>query len=517
MAASSQPALSTAEALALSSHFLANNANLNSESGLATAQALALELYYHPHLCLQSTLKMQLLTPDEMAALKVYFGVRQSLKAGKITRAIGRMRQIMVSFALNVFAGMNMQHMVRWMLQSGLANRTNSALCVAAKYGRLQMVKLLLQHNADYDVSRALEEAADYGRLEVVTLLLAYRPRNVNSALYNACRSGHSEVAEVLLQAGANDYNTALQGAVRGNLLEMVRRLLALGAQHLGEPLRLAAAHSRLEMLELLLDALPQNEISQYYIEDAAAEVGCPRVLARLLKAGAGNYQRIMRYAVGRGNLEVVRFLSEVSDYGGPGATVTYPWQSLAEYAARVPQSTAAVLEFILAQAPVDLEKVWPDACALNKLEMIRLLLSRDAISDLNRALELVCSKNDLGSEDQPTLEMLVEAGATDLNPALVTAAANANFKAVRFLVARGATALNEAMVACVPFRKGIKTASFLLDAGADDLNGALRVLDERPTIKAFVKLLRRKGRLSPDNRELEPQLAETLRTQGLL
>lgn len=512
MAASSQPALSTAEALALSSHFFKHNAGLNPGPGLATAQALALELYYQPHLCLQSSLKMQLLTPDEMAALEVYFGVEQSLKAGKITRAIERMRQIMMSFPLSVFAGMNMQYMVRQMLQSGFANRATQALSVAVRCGRLEMVELLLQHSADYDVSRALEEAADYGRLEIVTLLLAYRPRNVNSALYNACRRGHSEVAELLLQAGAYDYNTALQGAVRGNLLEMVRRLLALGVNHLGEPLRLAAAHCRLEMLELLLDALPRDTISQYYIEDAAADVGCLQVLARLLKAGAANYQRMMRYAVGRGKLEVVRFLSDygvpgaigdASDYGGPGASaspahipITYSWQSLAEYAASVPQSTAAVLEFILAQGPVDLENVWPSACGLNKLEMVRLLLDRCAISDLNRALELVCSKNHLGSEGQPTLELLVEAGATDLNPALVTAAANANFKAVGFLVARGATALNEAMVACVPYRKGIKTASFLLDAGADDINGALRVLDETDTRAAFVELLRHKGRL---------------------
>jgi ankyrin repeat protein len=131
-------------------------------------------------------------------------------------------------------------------LQSHLPLQT-TALCEAARRGRLEAARLLLDAGADLDHAdsdgcTALMAAAGGGHLEVLRLLLgrgavvdAVGPGSINTAFHCACFQNHAECVEALVRAGCDvGINNGMRGleiAVAQDSKDAVRRLRALARQ----------------------------------------------------------------------------------------------------------------------------------------------------------------------------------------------------------------------------------------------------------------------------------------------
>ena len=150
----------------------------------------------------------------------------------------------------------------------------NSAILLAAYYGRKDVVEVLLAHGAELN----LFEASAVGDLDRVTSLVAEDPdltaELVNSYAYDgftplglASFFGHSDIVEFLLAQGA-EINVAsknkmrvtpLHSAVASRHFGIAESLLAHGAdvnaaqQDGYTPLHEAAQNGQMEMAELLL------------------------------------------------------------------------------------------------------------------------------------------------------------------------------------------------------------------------------------------------------------------------
>lgn len=407
----------------------------SSSHELELVRALALELYSYPHLSLQSTLKLRLLTPPETQAFEEHFGLGVWLRRGKIDRALQHMRDIVVQDPLMIFTGLGMADMVLQLLISRSSvdiDTAEVALGEAANYGYLVIVEMLLSRFNFYSVDVALAEAAGSGHLEVVTTLLRERVRDPDWAFYQACLGGHFEVAQLLLQAGATKFNKALGAAARGGSIKLVRWLLELGATKVGPALESGVYSSKsntLEIVELLLSLLPADK-AKIYIENAATYAVTPAVVIRLLMAGASNYHAIFEAATRHGDPELLAALLNYRDNAGRPLIPHY-YETLANIAAF--NGRAAALELLLRYTTVDINKVLLKAADSGNLATVKVALAGGATS-FDAALVRVCYSGSFSRDRKDIVVLLCQAGARNFEAALAAANEMENFKAIRYL-----------------------------------------------------------------------------------
>lgn len=116
-----------------------------------------------------------------------------------------------------------------------IAEKKQTALCLAAIHGHTEVVCTLLNAYTDLDPTRALCCAAQRGHVEIVDLLLAASPMNdmmIDSAVNDAAINGHAEIVRHLLaaeEAHPKGHDTALYSAAVNGHTQVVRVLLAAG------------------------------------------------------------------------------------------------------------------------------------------------------------------------------------------------------------------------------------------------------------------------------------------------
>ena len=148
----------------------------------------------------------------------------------------------------------------------------NSAVLLAAYYGRKDIVEALRAHDAELNIF----EASAAGDTDRAVALAEDDPARVNAYSHDgftplglAAFFGHADIAEYLLAQGAAANSVShnrmrvmpLHSAVAGRHITIARRLLEAGADVNAKqadgfvPLHGAAQNGQMDMIELLLDS----------------------------------------------------------------------------------------------------------------------------------------------------------------------------------------------------------------------------------------------------------------------
>lgn len=446
--------------------------------GAGIVRQLVWELRTNSRLCLQTTLHLYTLRSKEKSVLGGYFDQKGLLKQGRFGEFIDHIQALLRRTPVPLLASAGMVDEIRPHLGAVRQDDLEKALELASAYGRLEVVKLL-----------------------VPTIAAHNRQKFLKSSFDTACYVGQLDIAEYLLTQGVRGTSKLLAAAVVANESGLVQRMLDKGACPVHK-LRQAAINGHLQNLKLLLAAAPHKDCSHkpcnkyWYIEDAAAYARCPEVLSELLLA-MGNrtiaYHTMALTAAEEGNLMVLHYLANAKTSTCQRPVLAFP-EEVAMAACSKGRVEAA--KFLLNQYPeLQPQKLLVTGACSGHPALVELLLTRAApvsVSTLNDALVKVAAHSDNNFHKRPILELLTAAGATDLNSALVAAAGCCDFEAVRFLVYQGATAFNEALLQVSKGPDWETIVSFLLDCGADDIEGLL----EKYADSSVMVLLRRKGRL---------------------
>lgn len=310
--------------------------------------------------------------------------------------------------------------------RSRFLNR-GTPLQIAARHGDIEVVHSLLQAGAVVNAiptnsngHTALQAAAERGHLEVVKLLLgAHADVNfihancVGSALQVAASRANVEVVRLLLGANANPNSpanhssgmTPLQGAANDGHVELVRLLLDAKADPNGSkygltPLQYATWRNHEDIFEQLLaaeadvNALPEGVPEYSFAGETAltiaVRVGNINMAKQLLSFGADINKR------GKNKPSA---LEKASQGDTPGSTVEFvdlllsaqadvnacsgpPGKNSPLGAAASCGNTAIAQKLLTANADVNLGNPLAGAAAHGFVDMVRLLLSKQA--DLN-------------------------------------------------------------------------------------------------------------------------------------
>lgn len=448
-----------------------------SRAALVLARQIIWEFHTNARLCLQTTLHIYNSTRREKAYLKNYFEQGQLLEQGRYGEFINHIQLSLRRNPVPLLAGAGMAAQLRPHLANVRQDDLKKALVLTSISGSLEVIELLVPHIAAQNRQKFLDDS-----------------------LSVACHFQQLEIAEYLLSQGAKGTSRLLEAAVVANQPGLVQRMLAKGACPVHK-LRYAAGHGQLENLKLLLAATPEKGCDKYwYIRDAACYAGCPEVLSELLLALDNrplNYQQMASTAAAENNLVVLHYLANAQHPTYQGPALALPQEVALEACTKGHLEATA---FLLDRYRLRPETLLATAACSGQPALVKLLLARAApmeVSILNDALLKVAASTQENFPRRAMLELLIQAGATDLNSALVGAAGQCDFEAVRFLVYQGATALNEALLQVSTGSDWEAIISFLLDCGADDITGALeKYTDQVALMRSFAELLRRKGRL---------------------
>ncbi|KFY02415.1 hypothetical protein V490_00500, partial [Pseudogymnoascus sp. VKM F-3557] len=261
-------------------------------------------------------------------------------------------------------------------ISAWISTTDGEALQVASLEGHIETIEILLEAGFDCNSpssrnsGHALQAAVLNGHQNIVELLLNrgaiidHIDRNYGTALRASARIGHIGLVNMLLERGANvnvldiEHGYALQAAVLNGNIKIASTLIEHGANinvrggRKGSPLEASVAMGHVSLVEFLLSngASPNRLNNSMPVEwerlvrfgymkfkwscplEAAAEKGDPRIVALLLKYGAGvDYQHqgrgtALQAAVYRGHSDIVALLIEnganVNSTGGFGSVL---------------------------------------------------------------------------------------------------------------------------------------------------------------------------------------------------
>jgi ankyrin repeat protein len=253
---------------------------------------------------------------------------------------VSQMKQIQNEYKINL----------QMHAQRGAGSSAEAQVDVEVKLGNaiiandVATVASLIESLDDIDAKNAEEQtalhlAAEYGKLEIVKLLVK-KGANINAQddygltpLYSALLEKHPGVARFLIKQGANvqaqtkDGNTALHVAVQNNYLGISKILIEKGADPRGSthsslysPLLLAMASEHFELAKMLIEKgadINERNGNGYAPLHFAAEKGHIEILTLLLDLGANieaasrKNRTPLHLAVKKGVLESVKVLIE--------------------------------------------------------------------------------------------------------------------------------------------------------------------------------------------------------------
>lgn len=452
------------------------------KAGLRAARNLALELYFQPHPRLQTLLMVSLLTPQEAKEIVKYFYYDITpLRHKKLAKELPCLKYAIMREPLVFFAGLDLRYMVEPLLVGGFTYRMSTAFEIAVRLDHQEMMLFLLPHIGGIFLNVALGNAALWNRQSMLTPLIKAGATDFRAALLKAAAGGHEEMLQQLLRLGATVLRRGLREAARGGNLNIFKFFLECGCSDFEEALEAAARGNQLEMVQLLFQKSQIGAISNKSIEEAAEKTTSSAILKILLDKGASNYDAIIDNLISRGALEAVQFLV---DYPGTG----FNYYTLAK-----------------------------DAAMCRKPDILAFMLDRmqatEQIGNVTGILRTVCSTNGLRNSTRRMLELLLQMENLDLNVGLRRAARWSNRRLVVYLLDRGATDLNGAMLSAIgSCSDDMRVVSLLLEQGATNYQEALW-----ETVKCgckdeeLLELLVEREVLSPDYSELEDDLADAL------
>lgn len=312
-----------------------------------------------------------------------------------------------------------------------------SPILHAALSGSLECVKYLESKGArpvDTVGLSLLEAAVNSGNLELVRYLVSKeKPNNrTNDALCLAARLGHGDIVRYLVEECSADVKKT--GAARTYVRSSLNGYYAaLVHPYEGSPLLQAAEFGHMELVKYLMDKgadvnAVQKGINRYWDSSAlvAASFGQPHVLKFLLEKASFASEEdknhlFMRAAEGCSLACLKLIFEEKVDVNAEIQEDEYKWRAFGEVCSSRNPGRMACIKFLLDNGA----KPTPDELLSTLFDEERLIKAHDikAIDDVDRLQNLLCGAGQSGRLD--VAKFLVDNGVV-INPEVRSHSGNA-------------------------------------------------------------------------------------------
>lgn len=312
-----------------------------------------------------------------------------------------------------------------------------SPILHAALSGSLECVKYLESKGAkpvDTVGLSLLEAAVNSGNLELVRYLVSKeKPNNrTNDALCLAARLGHGDIVRYLVEECSADVKTT--GAARTYVRSSLNGFYAaLVHPHKGSPLLQAAEFGHMELVKYLMDKgadvnAVQKGNNRYWDSSAlvAASFGQPHVLKFLLEKASFASEEdknhlFLRAAEGCSLACLKLIFEEKVDVNAEIAEDEYKWRAFGQACSSRNPGRMACIKFLLDNGA----KPTPDELLSTLFDEERLIKAHDikAIDDVDSLQHLLCAAGQSGRLD--VAKFLVDNGVV-INPEVRSHSGNA-------------------------------------------------------------------------------------------
>jgi len=201
------------------------------------------------------------------------------------------------------------------------------------------------EHSNVYNSLAGMETVNAYGRIrnypqDVMDFTLGYMkdPELLNEGLFEAARNGQFQQIELLLESGADinyfhpdELKSVVEIASENGHLTVVKYLAERGAAILNDALNASVIRGQLEVVKYLLQLTPAIPIDLYSIVECESPETVQYIhlnvmdLASPVNGGTSIAENGLSYAIAMGNLNMVRCFHEV----GVNITMDHVYQAL--------------------------------------------------------------------------------------------------------------------------------------------------------------------------------------------
>jgi serine/threonine protein kinase len=253
---------------------------------------------------------------------------------------------------------------------------------------------------------------------------------NLNLGLYAACKGGQFSMIEYLVQKGANNWDLGMIAGGEYGRMDIVQLMIKYGAKDWNRGLSSACTGGNIEIVKLMIERGADNWKGGML---SACIGGHTQVVELMLQKGANNLRTCMTHACKGGHLKVVQLLMT------KGVT---NWNEGFRY-----------------------------ACFGGHTEIIYLMIKQGA-NDWNGGLLEACE----GGQPE-VVEFMLEKGANSIGESICKACLYKQYDVLDVMIHSGCNLNLGLLYACKWGWKDV--IEKVLEKGADDINGALSVVEE--------------------------------------
>lgn len=282
----------------------------------------------------------------------------------------------------------------------------------ASLYGNIGIVKQLINHGAT-NFSSCLSVACQKGHTDLVVLFLKHKPEITQKTLTYATHTGNIGIVRLLIENGATQMKTPLISASYDGFFDIVKLFIENGAHYFNAAAKAASFGGRFDIVKYMIEKGADKFDDCLY---AVARTSCCSSAIEIDRC-----RDTMNLLIEKGATELNKALTAAFYFN----------------------NQSAFSDLLIKKGATCIDDLFIEACIQGRRRTLKWLVENYGktndvvILNLNVGLYHACSSVESRLD---TVSFLIDAGADDLNKALLYASESGLCDVMSLLIERGAT-----------------------------------------------------------------------------